>query len=51
MSRQAGIDGSFWRAITVFRIASVCYAALLLLNAGGRTAIIRNARTQGVTGR
>jgi signal transduction histidine kinase len=30
-----GIDASFWRAITVFRIASLCYAAALLVDAGG----------------
>lgn len=30
MDRPAGIGGSFWRAITVFRIASLCYAALLV---------------------
>jgi len=35
MDRPAGIDGSFWRAITVFRIASLCYAALLLAGADG----------------
>ncbi|GII26817.1 MacS family sensor histidine kinase [Planotetraspora mira] len=30
-----GIEGPFWRAIAVFRIASVAYAAVLLLRAGG----------------
>ncbi|WP_214103661.1 MacS family sensor histidine kinase [Acrocarpospora catenulata] len=30
-----GIEGPFWRAIAVFRIASVVYAAVLLLRAGG----------------
>ncbi len=32
-----GIEGPFWRAIAVFRIASVVYAAVLLLRAGGYT--------------
>ncbi|GII53842.1 histidine kinase [Planotetraspora thailandica] len=30
-----GIEGSFWRAIAVFRIASVAYAVVLLARAGG----------------
>lgn len=30
-----GIEGSFWRAIAVYRIASLGYAALLLAGAGG----------------
>ncbi|OUC97600.1 MacS family sensor histidine kinase [Streptosporangium minutum] len=30
-----GIEGSFWRAIAVYRIASLGYAALLLASAGG----------------
>jgi signal transduction histidine kinase len=30
-----GIDGSFWRAIAVFRVASLVYAAVLLVGAGG----------------
>ncbi|GAA4580646.1 DUF5931 domain-containing protein [Planotetraspora phitsanulokensis] len=30
-----GIEGPFWRAIAVFRIASVVYAAILLARAGG----------------
>ncbi|GAA0414514.1 histidine kinase [Acrocarpospora corrugata] len=30
-----GIEGPFWRAIAVFRIASLGYAAVLLLQAGG----------------
>jgi anti-sigma regulatory factor (Ser/Thr protein kinase) len=30
-----GIEGSFWRAIAVYRIASLGYAALLLVSAGG----------------
>jgi signal transduction histidine kinase len=35
MASQAGIDSSFWRAIAVFRIASLAYAALLLAGADG----------------
>ncbi|GAA0972281.1 DUF5931 domain-containing protein [Acrocarpospora macrocephala] len=30
-----GIEGPFWRAIAVFRIASLGYAAILLLQSGG----------------
>ncbi|MEV1204466.1 DUF5931 domain-containing protein, partial [Microbispora rosea] len=30
-----GIEGPFWRAIAVFRVASLAYAALLVLRAGG----------------
>ncbi|MFG1821884.1 MacS family sensor histidine kinase [Microbispora bryophytorum] len=30
-----GIEGPFWRAIGVFRVASLAYAALLVLRAGG----------------
>ncbi|MGV9327125.1 MacS family sensor histidine kinase [Streptosporangium sandarakinum] len=30
-----GIEGSFWRAIAVYRVASLGYAALLLASAGG----------------
>ncbi len=30
-----GIEGSFWRAIAVYRVASLAYAALLLATAGG----------------
>ncbi|WP_249345348.1 MacS family sensor histidine kinase [Microbispora sp. H11081] len=30
-----GIEGPFWRAIAVFRLASLAYAALLVLRAGG----------------
>ncbi|GLX01526.1 DUF5931 domain-containing protein [Microtetraspora sp. NBRC 16547] len=30
-----GIEGSFWRAIAVYRVASLAYAALLLASAGG----------------
>ncbi|MEZ0071948.1 MacS family sensor histidine kinase [Planotetraspora sp. GP83] len=30
-----GIEGPFWRAIAVFRIASLAYAAVLLVRAGG----------------
>ncbi|WP_049557938.1 MacS family sensor histidine kinase [Nonomuraea sp. SBT364] len=30
-----GIEGSFWRAIAVYRFASLGYAALLLVSAGG----------------
>ncbi|MGV9775232.1 MacS family sensor histidine kinase [Streptosporangium sp. NPDC003464] len=30
-----GIEGSFWRAVAVYRVASLGYAALLLAGAGG----------------
>ncbi|MEO3811425.1 DUF5931 domain-containing protein [Sphaerisporangium sp. B11E5] len=30
-----GIERPFWRAIAVYRVASLCYAAILLLTAGG----------------
>ncbi|TDD56958.1 sensor histidine kinase [Nonomuraea terrae] len=30
-----GIEGSFWRAIAVYRVASLGYAVLLLVSAGG----------------
>ncbi|MFF0245911.1 DUF5931 domain-containing protein [Streptosporangium sandarakinum] len=30
-----GIEGSFWRAIAVYRVASLGYAALVLASAGG----------------
>lgn len=30
-----GIEGSFWRAIAVYRVASLGYAALLMASAGG----------------
>ncbi|GAA4555752.1 MacS family sensor histidine kinase [Planotetraspora kaengkrachanensis] len=30
-----GIEGPFWRAIAVFRVASLVYAAVLLIQAGG----------------
>ncbi|MGW5260052.1 MacS family sensor histidine kinase [Microbispora sp. NPDC004025] len=35
MRHAMGIEGPFWRAIAVFRLASLAYAALLVLRAGG----------------
>ncbi|MFD0889448.1 DUF5931 domain-containing protein [Streptosporangium algeriense] len=32
---MTGIEGPFWRAIAVFRVASLVYAVVLLLRAGG----------------
>ncbi|GAA4185319.1 DUF5931 domain-containing protein [Streptosporangium oxazolinicum] len=32
---MTGIEGSFWRAVAVFRVASLAYAAVLLIRAGG----------------
>ncbi|WP_232326329.1 DUF5931 domain-containing protein, partial [Microbispora sp. ATCC PTA-5024] len=33
--RAMGIEGPFWRAVAVFRAASLAYAAVLLVRAGG----------------
>ncbi|GAA3149244.1 DUF5931 domain-containing protein [Planomonospora alba] len=32
---MTGIEGSFWRTVAVFRVASLVYAAVLLVRAGG----------------
>lgn len=32
---MTGIEGPFWRTVAVFRVASVGYAAVLLIRAGG----------------
>lgn len=35
MGGRAGIDGSFWRAVAMFRVGSLCYAVLLFAVADG----------------
>ncbi|MFD2356639.1 hypothetical protein ACFSTC_56370 [Nonomuraea ferruginea] len=42
------IEGSFWRAIAVYRVASLVYAALLLATAAAATSVRSRAGSSSV---